>query len=242
MTVQVDLPVPASALAFGAHPDDIEFGCGATLAKWAAAGASIHLAVLTDGSKGTWDADADLRVLVARREEEQRDAAGILGVEAVHLLGVVDGELRNDAATRERVCALVRHVRPDVLLGHDPWTTGRLHPDHQAAGRLAVEGGIVAARDHHFFPESGAPHRARALLLFEPAVIDHVERVDGFVEVKVAALLAHRTQWRSTMRITDDDDETQRERFADRVRSAARLAGLRVGARAGETFRALHRT
>ena len=56
----VDQAVPASALAIGAHPDDIEFGCGATLAKWAAAGCRIHHLILTDGSKGSWDPDADV--------------------------------------------------------------------------------------------------------------------------------------------------------------------------------------
>ena len=61
----VDLEVPARVLAIGAHPDDIEFGCGATLAKWSGAGAEVHLLVLTDGSKGTWDPDADPTVLAA---------------------------------------------------------------------------------------------------------------------------------------------------------------------------------
>ncbi len=64
MTVTVDLAVPQRALAVGAHPDDIEFGCGATLAKWADAGAHITMCVCTDGSKGTWDRDADLAALV----------------------------------------------------------------------------------------------------------------------------------------------------------------------------------
>ena len=55
-----DLPVPAVALAVGAHPDDVEFGCGAALAKWADAGCIVHHVVCTDGSKGTWDATADI--------------------------------------------------------------------------------------------------------------------------------------------------------------------------------------
>jgi hypothetical protein len=70
-----DLPVPASALAIGAHPDDIEFGCGATLAKWAAAGTVLHHLVLTDGAKGSWDPDQEESVLIALRKEEQRRGA-----------------------------------------------------------------------------------------------------------------------------------------------------------------------
>ena len=70
-----NLAVPQRALAVGAHPDDIEFGCGGTLAKWAAAGCVVHHAVFTDGSKGTWDPTADLVALAARRQIEQRNAA-----------------------------------------------------------------------------------------------------------------------------------------------------------------------
>ena len=56
-------------LIIGAHPDDVEFGCGGTLAKWAAAGCRIHHVVCTDGSKGTWDPDEDRARLVASRQE-----------------------------------------------------------------------------------------------------------------------------------------------------------------------------
>jgi LmbE family N-acetylglucosaminyl deacetylase len=69
---------PASALAIGAHPDDIEFQCGATLARWAADGCAVHHLVLTDGSKGTWDPEADLADLVRARQIEQRAAAAAL--------------------------------------------------------------------------------------------------------------------------------------------------------------------
>ena len=62
-----ELPTPERALAIGAHSDDVEFGCGATLAKWTEAGAEVRLLVLTDGSKGTWDSGADLGALVATR-------------------------------------------------------------------------------------------------------------------------------------------------------------------------------
>ena len=155
----VDLPVPRRVLAIGAHPDDIEFGCGATLAKWADAGAEVHLCVCTDGSKGTWDPDADLATLVATRQEEQRDAAKVLGAVDVRFLERIDGELRTTWRHGPRCARSIREVRPDVILGHDPWQPYRLHPDHREAG-LLVLGAIVAARDPHFFPEIGlAPHR-----------------------------------------------------------------------------------
>ena len=91
MSPSVDLAVPARALAIGAHPDDIEFGCGATLAKWAAAGCAVSMLVLTDGSKGSWDAGADTAELVATRRFEQRCAADALGARGVHFLDRIDG-------------------------------------------------------------------------------------------------------------------------------------------------------
>ena len=95
-------PIPRRVLAIGAHPDDIEFGCGATLAKWADAGAHVTLCVCTDGSKGTWDRDADLAALVATREDEQRDAAAVLGADDVVFLRYVDGELDDDLSGASR--------------------------------------------------------------------------------------------------------------------------------------------
>jgi LmbE family N-acetylglucosaminyl deacetylase len=232
----LDLTPPARALAIGAHPDDIEFGCGATLAKWADAGTDVTLCVCTDGAKGTWDPDADPQELLAVREKEQQAAAAVLGARAVELLGFVDGELDHGLGARAAVCAVVRRTRPDIVFAHDPWPIGRIHPDHRHAGLLAIEG-IVAARDPHFFPGQGlAPHRPRLMLLFESERADHVERVDGWVDRKTEALLQHRSQWRSTMGI-DDRPEEQQAAFAREQRDVAQAAGVRAGVRAGEAFR-----
>jgi LmbE family N-acetylglucosaminyl deacetylase len=231
----VDLPVPGRALAIGAHADDIEFGCGATLAKWAAAGTHVTMCVCTDGSKGTWDADADLAALIATREDEQRDAAAVLGAVDVVFLRYVDGELDSGLAARAAITRVIRQARPDVVLGHDPWQPYRIHPDHHQAG-LLVTSGIVAARDAHFFPELGvAAHRPDTLLCFEPGRVDHVEGVDGFVDRKIDALLAHRSQWRSTMAIDERPDD-ERAAFAAKLRAEARAVGLRAGLRAAESF------
>ena len=202
--VTTNLAVPHRALAVGAHPDDIEFGCGATLAKWAAQGCEVHLLVLTDGAKGTWDTDADIAALIQRRQSEQRAAADILGATGVHLLDNVDGELQVTITERARVCEVIRRTRPEVVLGHDPWQRYRLHPDHHAAGQLTIDG-IVAARDPHFFREQQLErHRPHTLLLFEAEVRDHVEIVTDFVDLKVEALLAHTSQYESTHGIATD--------------------------------------
>jgi LmbE family N-acetylglucosaminyl deacetylase len=235
MSVTVDLDVPDRVLAIGAHPDDIEFGCGATLAKWADIGAHITMCICTDGSKGTWDGAADTSALVARREEEQRDAAALLGASDVEFLRRVDGELVDDLPTRAALVRVLRRARPDVVLGHDPWRAYRLHPDHRNAGELTVNA-IVAARDPHFFPEQGlAPHRPSVLLCFEAERVHHCERVHDHVDRKVAALLAHKSQWQSTMGIHDDPDD-EIAGFTRKLHARARAAGLYAGLRAAEVF------
>ena len=232
-----DLPTPAVALAIGAHPDDIEFGCGATLAKWAAGGCTVHHLVCTDGSKGTWDPTADKAELARRRQDEQREAARRLAHERAgecRFLEYVDGELDSDLDARGRVARVIRELRPDVVLGHDPWKRYRLHPDHRHAGLLACDG-IVAARDPHFYPEHGiAHHRPDVLLLFEADEPDHVEDVDAWVPSKLDALLAHESQFESTMHAQDDE---QLEAFRSRIRERLRDLGEPHGVRAAEVFK-----
>ena len=194
------LGVPSSALAIAAHPDDVEFGAGATLAKWAEAGCVVHHLICTDGSKGTWDATADLAALVARRRDEQRAAARALGATGeVRFLDRVDGELVDDRSTRSEIARTIRELRPAVVLGHDPWKRYRLHPDHRNSGFLTVDA-VVAARDPHFFPEHRiAHHRPDELLLFEADEPDHDEIVElRHVEARVQALLAHESQLETT--------------------------------------------
>lgn len=239
----LNLPTPASALAIGAHPDDVEFGCGATLAKWAAAGCVVHHLVCTDGSKGTWDPDPDLAELVAQRQDEQRDAAKALGATGeVVFLGWPDGELASDQRQRWQIAYWIRRLRPELVLGHDPWKRYRLHPDHRHAGFLAVDG-VVAARDPHFFPEQSIPpHRPTALLLFEADEPDHVEEVgDEDVARKLAALESHRSQLRSTMFVDLSSPEGEEQLAAFRARVHERLVadGQVAGVPQGEAFKAI---
>lgn len=235
-----NLQVPAVALAIGAHPDDIEFGCGGTLAKWAAAGCRVHHLVCTDGSKGSWDPDQDRAQLVRLRQEEQRQASVALGGEGrVSFLGWVDGELECSMTQREQVAMEIRRVKPDVVLGHDPWKRYRLHPDHRNAGFLATDG-VVAARDPHFFPEHDQPpHRPRHLLLWEADAPDHLEDIGGYEQTKLRALLAHRSQFESTMRIDDAGDAAQAEAFSSRLSARYEAAGAPLGFSAAEAFKLL---
>ena len=238
-----NLAVPSSALAIGAHPDDVEFGCGATLAKWADAGCVVHHLICTDGSKGTWNPDADIAALAAQRKLEQSEAARRLSRDnagIVVFLDNIDGELDSNLAMRGEVARVIRELRPEVVLGHDPWKRYRLHPDHRHAGLLACEG-IVAARDPHFFREQGLPeHRPSTLLLFEADEPDHIEDVGGkngaFLERKLDALEAHTSQFESTMKAVDED-----QLAAFRARITERLAelGEPFGYSAAELFKVI---
>ncbi len=239
--ISLNIPTPKRALAIAAHPDDVEFGCGATLAKWASQGCEIFHLVLTDGSKGTWDPTLDPAELVVTRQREQRAAARALGGTSdasVVFLGWIDGELDSGIRQRWEVCHWIRTFTPDVVLGHDPWRRYRIHPDHRHAGLLACEG-IVAARDPKFFPEQRvAPHRPSALLLWEADEVNHVESCDEIaLEAKVAALLHHESQYETTMRIGaeptasgENDPVTQfRAAVFHQARNAGRLASCETG-------------
>ena len=232
-----DLERPERALAVGAHPDDVEFWCGATLARWSAQGTEVSHLICTDGSKGTWDPTADLEALVLRRQDEQREAARALGATGeVVFLGEVDGELEASRDVISRVAAAIRRLRPDVVLAHDPWKRYRLHPDHRIAGFLALDA-IVAARDPHFFPEHElAPHRPTAVLLFEADEANHLERADGVaLQARIAALEAHRSQFETThfYRLADGDP---RDEFRRRERQKLVDAATPFGEEMGEAF------
>lgn len=235
----VDLPVPQRALAVGAHPDDIEFQAGSTLAKWAARGCEVMFVICTDGSKGSWDPAQDTAQLVASREREARSAADVIapGHSEVRFLGWPDGELQSGLRQQWQVAYWIRKFKPDVVIGHDPWKRYRLHPDHRNAGFLTVDA-VVAARDPHFFPEQEvAHHRPQSLLLFEADEPDHVEDTSGHEEIKLAALMEHRSQLRSTMHIDDESSEEQLQRFRSRMLEKFAAHGALAELASGEAFK-----
>jgi LmbE family N-acetylglucosaminyl deacetylase len=219
------------ALALGAHPDDIELQAGGTLAAWAAQGIHVELACFTAGEKGSPDPATDPAGLGRVRRAEAIAAAAALGARTpVHFLGAVDGELEVTMALRLAVARLVRSVRPDVVLGHDPWRRWLLHPDHRAAGTLTVDG-VVAARDPLYAPELGAEglaaHRPHTVLLFGTDTPDELVEVTATIEAKLASLRAHASQ------IPDHAD------LERRVRTWNAAIGADVGLDYAEAFHTL---
>jgi LmbE family N-acetylglucosaminyl deacetylase len=218
-------------LAFGAHPDDVELQAGGTVAGWAARGAHIEVACFTAGEKGSAAPAPDPAALARVRRAEATAAALALGAEGpVHFLGAVDGELEVTMALRLAVARLVRTVRPDVVLGHDPWRRWLLHPDHRAAGLLTVDG-VVAARDPLYAPalaaEGLAAHRPHTVLLFGTDAPDELVDVTATIDAKLASLRAHASQ-------LPDPADTER-----RVRTWNAAIGADAGLHYAEAFHTL---
>ena len=206
---------PSCALVVVAHPDDCDFGCGGTVAKWSDAGARIGLVVLTDGSKGSHDPEPSDAALRDAREREQRAASEILGVADVLFMRQPDGELAETPALIAELAAVVREVKPEVVITHDPWRRYELHPDHTNAGRITLAA-LYAAREPRAaraLAERGlAPWRPRELLLAHPEEPDRFEDIGATLERKLQALLCHRSQYATTFGIHDGQTSPFRAR------------------------------
>ncbi len=149
---------PASALVVVAHPDDIEFGCVGTVARWVREGARVTYALLTNGAAGSSDPTLTRSRLAELREAEQRASAKVVGVDQVELLGHEDGLLEPTLEVREQVVRLIRRVRPEVVVTTDPVTRyigDRYinHPDHRAAGEATLAAVIPGADTRLAYPE-----------------------------------------------------------------------------------------
>ena len=233
--------VPNRALTIGAHPDDAEFGAGGTLAAWASAGCQVTMLVVTDGSKGSWDSAATRDQLIRQRVSEQQLAARHLGANEPIMLGHVDGELEYSMALRSELCLWIRRIRPDVVLTHDPWQRYQLHPDHRTTGLAAVDG-VVAARDHLFFPEqlgNGVEkHRPSWIYRWSADEPDQGVDIANTFDTKITALLAHSSQGTTTMGGAQDG-ELERQRFRDRLARWAGRQGAAQDMALAESFKVL---
>ncbi len=224
--------VPKRALVVAAHPDDAEFGAGATIARFAAHGAEVRYVVATDGSRGSKERNASPYGLADLREAEQRRAAETLGVADVHFLRHGDGTLEPTLALRAECSLLIRRFRPDVILTHDPWKRYMIHPDHRAIGTATLDG-LVAARDHLFQPEQliagHEPHETTLVYLWAADEPDLFVDVAETLERKIAAIACHASQ---VGRLPAWPDRI-RQRAAEAAALAARRAPVSDAARLG---------
>lgn len=196
------VPVPSSAMVIFAHPDDAEFVCAGTVAVWAEQGCEITYVSGTSGDKGTSDPDIPKEKLIEMREEEQRNAAEILGVKHVEFLGYEDATLVADLDLRLAITRMIRKYKPEAVICQDPTaryagTSYIQHPDHIAMGEAALAAIFPSARDHLTFPqlleEGYEPHKVKYVFMMSSEPNVWIDTTNVF-EKKVASLKAHVSQ------------------------------------------------
>jgi LmbE family N-acetylglucosaminyl deacetylase len=197
--------IPQNILVVLAHPDDPEFFCGATLAKWARAGHKLTYYLLTCGDKGfnpNTHPDMTPDKLCAIRHDEQHAAANVIGAQAVHFLDREDGYLVPDLNLRRDIVRLIRREKPDILVTCDPQNLfavyGFNHPDHRAAGQATIDAVFPAAGSKVFFPELLAeglePHMPKEVWCSLTSQPNTTLDVTDTWEIKLQAILEHKTQ------------------------------------------------
>lgn len=222
------------AMVIGAHPDDDDFGAGATSALWAKQGKKVVWVVMTDGTEGSEVpsvSDADLMVT---REHEQRMAAEVLGVQAVEFLRFPDGHLTNNDTTRKAVVGLIRKYRPRVVITHDPSQhifapdpdekpndTGFMnHSDHRATGNIVLDAVYPFVGNPRSFRELLAeglqPYKVHELYLFFSSQVNTYIDVSETIDLKAKGLKCHATQF--------DPNADMGERLRERAASVAKEA------------------
>ena len=222
-------------LVFGIHPDDVELGCGGTVAKSVGQG---HKVMIVDLSRG----ESSSNGTPEERALEAQEAAKILGCGGRENLGITDGEIRaGDFDGRKKVVAAIRRIRPDLVLmpsQDDP------HPDH-AGGAVLIEESVYLAGIHGYTAKGCAAENTQGWatgqgLIYtgrrdlEPDVI--VDISETFA-AKMDAIRAHRTQF--GRQETCKETPINQAGFLSAVEARCRWAGHLIGVRYGEPFKTL---
>ncbi|MBK8985994.1 MAG: PIG-L family deacetylase [Chloroflexi bacterium] len=215
-----------------AHPDDIEFGVAGTAALWAKHGCEVTYVVLTDGNVGSHDDDMTAEKLAEIRRAEQTAAANVVGA-ACLFLGEHDGLLQPTLELRKKLVRLIRQYRPNVVVCGDPTVYFPSddyinHPDHRAAGQLAIDAVFPAAEMHLLYPDLDAeglpPHKVNYVYVSWPSQKpNYFVDISETLELKIAALQQHVSQlgdWDPSPRLKEWSAET----------------GKRVGFRHAESY------
>jgi LmbE family N-acetylglucosaminyl deacetylase len=206
---------PKRVMVIMAHPDDPEFFIGGTIALWVREGAEVVYLILTNGNKGSDDPEMTPVRLTELRQKEQRSAANLLGVKTIIFLDEPDGELQATLQLRQRVVREIRRHRPHVVICPDPTAyyfgnTYVNHPDHRAAGRVALEAIFPAARNRMYHPElldeGLMPHTVREIFLAGALQPDRWVDITDVMDLKIQAIRSHASQ------LTDPEGAIERVR------------------------------
>ncbi len=213
-------------MVVAAHPDDPEFGAGGTVAKWIGEGWEAIYVICTNGDKGTSDISMTSEKLAKIREQEQRNAARVLGVSDIVFLGQPDGGLVDGPEFRGELVRLIRKYRPDIVITHDPNRKYMGHHDHRITGIVSMDAIFPYSRDHLFYPEHKAegltPHKVSKLYLMGPEEPNEFVDTSETYMLKMKAISCHVSQ------VGDhtDDWETWLKRMRERAAAMGRDRGL----------------
>ncbi len=225
------------ALVVAAHPDDIEFSCAGTVARWVSQGAEVTYCVVTDGSTGTQDRNLMGEPLALLRRQESQRAAAVVGVSELCWLGYQDGYVVYDLGLRRDVARVFRRYRPHRFVVMDPGSTfddGFInHPDHQAIGQASLDVTLTAGTTPGHFPElleeGLEPWRElREVWIAGPGTRPVAVDISEFVERKIEALLCHKSQ------VGEDS-----EGISERIRQWTSELGSAHGLAHAETFQVI---
>ncbi len=196
---------PESALVIVAHPDDIEFSCAGTIARWVQNGARIVYILCTSGEVGIAENGMTKDRATEIREAEQRAAAEVIGVNEIVFLREPDGMLQPTLELRKKLVREIRRHRPEVVICGDPtivWAGNDYinHPDHRAAATAALDAVFPAAGQPNLFQEL----EEEAIFAFKPRKVyvtgwnqsDLYVNISETIDSKIAALKAHKSQMR----------------------------------------------
>lgn len=188
-------------MAIAAHPDDIESWCAGTLARSVDADAVVRLLLVTSGDKGSSDPVVTSDQVATLREEEARQAAGLLGITEIVSLRYPDGDVEDTRTLRKDLVEWIRRWRPHAVFTHDPehcippYLGNR---DHRIVGRATLDAIYPLTRDRLVFPEhavSGlASHAVADAWLFASSAATAFVDISLSFERKIEARLAHRSQ------------------------------------------------
>ena len=216
------------ALVVMAHPDDIEFTCGGTVASLADDGWDVTFCLVTSGDKGSKDPDLSPADLAALREAEQEAAAVELGARRCIFLRWPDGFVEDGPELRGALVRVLREVRPELLITWDGYR-GFNHRDHRTVGIAALDAVFPLARNPNTYAEQVSaglePHRVNTVLLAGAREPDYWVDVSAQLERRIDALFHHATQVQAVKR------EEMAKRMAERQRRRWRRSGKRASRR-----------
>ena len=211
-------------MVFTPHPDDSEFGAAGTIARWVAEGREVFYVICTNGDKGSADPEMTSERLAAIREQEEREAAAVLGVKEVVFLRYPDGGLEDTLEFRGRIVRCIREFRPEVVLTSDPYRRYIWHRDHRITGRVVLDAVFPYARDRLSYPEHEAeglkPHKVREVYLWGSEDPDTFIDISQTFDTKIAALRCHRSQ------ISEQFSQTMEQRMRERAAALGKESGM----------------